>query len=802
MSGCIAQPVNLVPNPGLEADMDVELGSDGKPVEWGTHIGKGKAEFALVDDEAHTGSHSAYVKAFDYNPSGYWVSPRIPVEPGHAFEFSVWYKTRDVQFSARGVTLSLNFRTEDHKWAGAAAEYGTPFTHDWEQFTMKEFAPNNAAYVNIVAGLADSTGEVWFDDFHLAMTDEIRTDMPPTDDILARPFPNHWMPDKTIGVIQGETQPLLFLVQNRAKKERTNSCLGLLLPEGISVVGGDASVAVAEAGLAVEQDGKAFYRWLQPIEGSALKRDTFDYYNGSLVCLEASCEPGKYEVYYFFSSDEETEELQKTTIEVLPPLPEPPQLSEFKIGMLLPDAVRAGGKALDFVDMYARTGMNMVMYGRVPKEYDELAGAFKEHGILRQILLGGTGVVYNVAYGNTDPSIAMINAEGEPNLGGLCPTYTAERGEHFEQWPLEERIAQPVRADLIDGVAINWEPPGAFKGLEYCFCDRCLDRFAEESGVNRAELDQLGPASIVEKYSREWLRFRSRLEGLIAKAYYDKAEELTAEVGRQIWFTPLTGPRMFDDPHPTQERIDACIEHGDVEHPYLYREWIHSYGPFTYAYYDVIAQRWRGHHMSTANYAGEAARFSAAQENVTPHRPVWLGIEGVQKGSMNTLCWSTTPEQMELEIVLALAQGCEGIYIYTGRGMDGYYYQAAARACRRADLMEKDWIRMPLDEDAVSVETDLPGAPPEMFAYARMFVMPGHYLLVLGSLDSKRTVPATVKVRHFADMADVTFEVEDPITDESPSDREKWTGSELANDGFEVSLEPGFVRTYVFRHAQ
>ena len=76
--------------------------------------------------------------------------------------------------------------------------------------------------------------------------------------------------------------------------------------------------------------------------------------------------------------------------------------------------------------------------------------------------------------------------------------------------------------------------------------------YAQEEKIDRAELDRIGPAGIIEKYPTQWLRFRARLEGLIAKAYYDKAEDLTAEVGRQIWFTPLTGPGMFDDPRPTQ----------------------------------------------------------------------------------------------------------------------------------------------------------------------------------------------------------------------------------------------------------
>ncbi len=795
--GCAAaQPVNIVPNPGLELPIDAEFDSDGKPVKWGTHIGKGKAEFAIAEDQAHTGTRSAHVKAIAPNPSGYWISPRIPVEPGRVYRFEVWYRTLDVEPSGRGVTFSLNFRGADDAWAGSVAETGTPYTHDWEKMEFKGGAPINAAYVNIVVGLADSAGEAWFDDLSLTITDDVRSDMPPTDDVMVRPFPNYWMPDKSIGLIHGETQPLLFLVMNRAKKDRANSCIGLLLPEGISVVGGDASVPAAAPGVAVEHEGRPFRKWLQPVEGTAQKREVFDYYNGSLVCLKADCDPGEYTAYYFFSSDEETEPPQKATIEVLPALPEPPQVTRFRIGMLLPDAVRAGGAGLDFIDMYARTGMNMVMYGREPKEYAEVARRFKEHGILRQILLGGTGIVYDCAYGNKDPEIAIIDKDGKPNLGGLCPTYTAGRGEHFEQYPLEEHIAKPVRADLIDGVAINWEPPGTYKGLDYCFCPRCLDRFAQEEKIDRAELDRIGPAGIIEKYPTQWLRFRARLEGLIAKAYYDKAEDLTAEVGRQIWFTPLTGPGMFDDPRPTQATIDQCIRNGDVEHPTFYREWIHSYGPFTYAYYDVIAERWRGHHANTATYAGEAARFAAAQLRMMPRRPVWLGIEGVQKGSMDTLCWATTPEQMELEIVLALAQGCDGVYVYTGRGMDGHYYNAMARAMRRADLLQASAGAGMSNRGFVKVEMGLANAAADGFVYARLLWTDTGDLLVVGALDATRTVSARIRLPALQWSDAQAFSVLDPIVEESPGGKRKWLKDELVNEGIEFTLEPGMVRTY------
>ena len=792
---------NLVPNPGFELDMAVEMDSDGKPVKWGTHIGKGKADFAIVGVRPYSGERCAHVRAHAPNPSGYWVSPRIPVKGGRFYRLTLWYRTEGVEVSSRGVSISLNFRTAAHEWRSAGAEYGDPFTNPWTRIESVGAAAADAAYVNIVVGLADSAGDLWIDDLSLVETDEVRSDIADTDAILARPFPQYWLPDRTIGLIQGEVQPLLFLVQNRTKREVSDPCIGLLLPDGIRVVGGDAGVGPPRVGEAVERGGRTFVRWLSPIEASARQRTVFDYYHGSLVALRAECPPGRYPVCTFFASDEEEQAPQETVIEVLPPLPDAPALRRTHIGFLLPDAVRAGPASLGFADMYARTGMNMIMYGRVPSTPRELGERFKSRGILRHLLLGGTGIVYNCAYGNRDPGIAALSDQGQPNLGGLCPTYTARRGEHFEKSPLESHIGQLVRADQIDGIAINWEPPGPFLGTKYCWCTRCLDAFAEQSDIPRADLDRLGPSGVSEEHGTEWLRFRARLEGLIAKAYYDKAVELTREVGREIMFVPLTAPTRFEVPHPTQADIDAHIAAGDVEHPYYYREYVHAYGPFTYAYYDVITRRWRGHHSVTLRRALEAGQFASAQVDVEPARPVWLGIEGIQKGSASTLCWATTPDQMEMEIVGALAQGCRGVYVYTGRGMDGFFYAAAARAVRRAALLE-EFVDSPLREGSLSFESDLPGMTPEAignrFAFGRLFKDGERLLLVVCGLDFTRALPFRLKI--VAALSEGTYRASDSVTGDRLGERDSWSAEEL-RQGVTIPLRPGQVSTYLLEPA-
>ena len=788
---------NLCPNGGFEVAIDARA-TDGKPVTWGTHIGKGKVDFAVVEQGARSGNRCAYIHAHKPDPSGYWCSPRIPVEGGQQYLFRCWFKSKDVEPSRRGIVFSLNFRTAEGKACGWPGDQAEPFTQPWTKLEFLAYASPRAAYVNLVIGLADSPGELWIDDIHFATTGKTFPLAPQTDAIQAQPFPQHWLPDKSIGLIQRETHPLLFLIQNAKLKAVGSPAIGLLLPDGIIPVGGDYRVAPPARGEPVEHDGKKLTRWVCPVADNRHLRKTYDYYRGSLVCLRAAAPVGEHQAFYFFTCDQESQPPQPVTIKVLPPLPKPPELKRYHIGFLLPDAYRAGGKALaGFADLYAHTGMNVCTFS-VDRDPTTLSGYLKQRGVLRHFLLQGTGIVYDCAYGNRDPGIAAIGADGKPMLRGLCPTYAGARGTHFEQMPLEGIIARWVRADAMDGFTINWEPPGPFKLDVCCFCPRCLDAFAKQAGIPRAELDRLGAKGIVEKHKAQWARFRAETEGRIAKAYYDKAEELGREVGRKIMFIPWTAPTRFDPPRPTQGQIDEHILGGDVEHPFYYHQWVHAYGPFTYAYYDVLYERWRGHHASTVRHAQQAVAFAKAQDPDAP-RPVWLGIEGVQKGSRNTLCWATSPAQMEVEIVCALAEGCRGIYVYTGRGMDGHFYTAAARAVRRAALLE-GYPESPV-ADGVALEPRGFRCEPRYIshlAHAKLFDNGRTKILLLASLQFKRTFAFTVKLPA---IADGQYRVADPIVSKPLGGKAAWTGNELRR-GVAVTLRPGDVRTYVLDAAR
>jgi len=97
----------------------------------------------------------------------------------------------------------------------------------------------------------------------------------------------------------------------------------------------------------------------------------------------------------------------------------------------------------------------------------------------------------------------------------------------------------------------------------------------------------------------------------------------------------------------------------------------------------------------------------------------------------------------------------------------------------------------------VSVQIGLANAAPEHFVYARLLVRDAGDLLVVGALDATRTVPAHITLPAVRWAHGDAFDISDPIVSESPGGKRTWTKDELVNEGFDISLEPGMVRTYV-----
>jgi len=150
---------------------------------------------------------------------------------------------------------------------------------------------------------------------------------------------------------------------------------------------------------------------------------------------------------------------------------------------------------------------------------------------------------------------------------------------------------------------------------------------------------------------------------------------------------------------------------------------------------------------------------------------------------------------MGLEIVCALAQGCEGIYVYTGRGMDGHFYSAAARAVQRAALLEEFTTGTEV-LGRVTLEGRGGDIAPEQMpytAYAKLFEKGRRRLLLLAGLDFKRSFPLVLRLPGLTGRA---YRIKDAVSGKLLGQKEVWGGEELQK-GVEVTLGPGDLYTYV-----
>jgi hypothetical protein len=163
-------PPNLGQNPGFE-----EVTPDGRPVGWGA--------YAVVTGVAHSGQRSLCYENAD--ASRYVLSSqRVALEPGKAYEVSVWAKTQDVQGGDTGATICLEWYDADGKYLGGCYPAGHKGTTDWGPVSeISGRVPEKAVNCSVICYLRKGmTGKAWWDDVEVRQWRQ-----PPLDTLLLKP---------------------------------------------------------------------------------------------------------------------------------------------------------------------------------------------------------------------------------------------------------------------------------------------------------------------------------------------------------------------------------------------------------------------------------------------------------------------------------------------------------------------------------------------------------------------------------------------------------------------------------------
>jgi len=271
------------------------------------------------------------------------------------------------------------------------------------------------------------------------------------------------------------------------------------------------------------------------------------------------------------------------------------------------------------------------VYGGIPGEED--GGNLADHG-LNAVFLNSSAItparvelvhsqhglifaelntLFQSGYLEEHPDAAPVGPDGEvspPARGrqGICPTHPGYREERMEEF---RRL---LRDYELDGIWLdyhqahsNWEG-GAPVLPETCFCDRCLSRFAEQTGIKLPP----GPAGevsafILGEHASEWVAWRNGVYTDWIREFRDILDRERPQALLGAYHCPWTD-QEFDGARLKKLAIDLEAQAGylDVLSPLLYHALQEHPGDLGWISSHVA---WLGERLGVRGVPGERLRI-------------------------------------------------------------------------------------------------------------------------------------------------------------------------------------------------
>lgn len=165
---------NLVQNAGFELKA-----ANGQPEHWSGPSGV----YSQVSTPARSGAGA--LQFVNMDASNYALCRQtIALQPGKAYQFSVWAKSENIEGNDSGATICLEWYTADDKYLGGAYPAGIKGTSEWTQVRgVSGRVPAAAQKTYIVCYVRKGmTGKAWFDDVECRQWLE-----PPLQTMLTKP---------------------------------------------------------------------------------------------------------------------------------------------------------------------------------------------------------------------------------------------------------------------------------------------------------------------------------------------------------------------------------------------------------------------------------------------------------------------------------------------------------------------------------------------------------------------------------------------------------------------------------------
>lgn len=264
-------------------------------------------------------------------------------------------------------------------------------------------------------------------------------------------------------------------------------------------------------------------------------------------------------------------------------------------------------------------------------------------------------------------AFAAIGANDKPLSSDYCPLAILEHPDdpHLGRYFAEAR--NMARQEHIDGLCVDYET-----GAVWCWCDRCLELFRKETGIqvtDRAELSGNG------RYADDYRDFgRRRNRDLLGKI-----SEVMKEVNPKLRYTALASAcdmpaYWWDGRAAGRHALQELTKKVD--------------GIMASAYFYNLP----GGMKSVRPLVGLTKQFALASG-----RDVEVGLISPLASTVSEtprfLQLAMSPELLRLHILLSAAAGARGLSLFRGDCFDGEYYLASRRAMGELALLEPYLMR-------------------------------------------------------------------------------------------------------------
>jgi len=336
-----------------------------------------------------------------------------------------------------------------------------------------------------------------------------------------------------------------------------------------------------------------------------------------------------------------------------------------------------------YVDLVKRAGFNHMFTGAG----EALNQTLREKGFSVYPRYGWFGGQYKVAEDRRP--WAAITATGETSARDFCPLAILEHADDAEVGKYFTRTREHAALPHIDGLCVDFEC-----GAVWCWCDRCLKLFAEETGIavkDRAEAAPGGP------HEQEYKSFgRRRNRDLLTKV-----REVMKSVNPKLNYTALASAcdmpsYWWDGRLAGRHSLRELVKFADTV---LVSAYFYNLPGGLKSVRPLI--------QTTRSLAMDSGRsvdvgLIAPLASTVSETPRFQGL------TMN-------PQRFRLLLLLAVTGGARALSLFRGDCFDGEHFLAARQTMEELVSLEP-FIRNGLDR-SFEVDASVAGAVERRFRY-------------------------------------------------------------------------------------